>query len=312
MKRLLLAVVLLLAFGLGALAWTFTAGTLEVAAPIGGDLPPASPPAAMSLSLLPTGSMESKAALAFRGGRFSEPREFTMGVILVRHPRGDLLFDAGFGRDVDAHFKQLPALMQATTQYKKGTPAAAQLESQGYALKQLAGVVLSHAHWDHVSGLDSLPGVAVWVPEAEQTFIADGSRMSALIRSFGALNYKRYEFGGGPYLGFSRSHDVWGDGSIVLVPAPGHSPGSVIAFITLPSGTRYVLLGDLVWQMEGIELPAERPWIARQLIGEDSAAVRESIARVAALHRQFPQLRMVPAHDARIAATLPVFPATIQ
>ncbi|MEK6805996.1 MAG: MBL fold metallo-hydrolase [Pseudomonadota bacterium] len=312
MKRLLLSLILLLAFGIGALAWTFTAGTLEPAPPYTGSLPAASPPPEMSLSSLPTGSMDSQAGLAYRGGRFSEPRRFSMDAILVRHPRGDLLFDAGFGKDIDSHFQQLPALMRTLSKYQKGTPAGEQLSANGYAIKNLAGVVLTHAHFDHVSGLDSLPGVPVWVNQAESDFIEGGSRNSALARSFGALNYKRYAFNGGPYLGFASSLDVWGDGSVLLVPAPGHTPGSIIAFIALPSGVRYVLLGDLVWQMEGIELPAERPWLPRRLIGEDDAQVRGQIAQIAALHQQFPQLRLVPAHDSRIAATLPVFPAKVQ
>jgi transposase len=41
-----------------------------------------------------------------------------------------------------------------------------------------------------------------------------------------------------PYLGFPESHGVYGDGSIVVVPAPGHTPGGVITFVTPHNGTR--------------------------------------------------------------------------
>lgn len=235
-----------------------------------------------------------------------------MPAILVRHPRGNLLIDTGFGHNVDEHVKTLPALMQMTTTYTKGTPAAAQLTAKGFKLKDLAGVVLTHSHWDHVSGLDSLPGVPVWVNAAEQAFIAEQSSKVAVIRSLGELDYKRYEFDGGPYLGFPQSHDVWGDGSIVLVPAPGHTPGSIVVFITLPSGKRYALLGDLVWQREGVDLPAERPWLLRRIINENDEQVRENILRVAAIHRRFPDIVMVPAHDSRATAALPLFPAVEQ
>src|SRR5690606_13598450 len=96
-----------------------------------------------------------------------------------------------------------------------------------------------------------------------------------------------YAFDDGPYLGFPRSFDVWDDGSVVLVPAPGHTPGSVIVFVTLPGQRRYSLLGDLVWQREGIEWPAERPWLARRLLDEDDAGVRVAIARIAAVQRRW-------------------------
>lgn len=312
MKRIFITLIFMLLAGAAALAWTFTPATLAPLPDLTEELPKATPPVGMALSALPTGSMQGRAALAYRGGSFDDERELSMTAILVRHPRGNLLFDAGFGRQVDAHVAMLPALMRSTTTYSKGTPVADQLASHGFDIGQLTGVVLTHAHWDHVSGLDSLPGVPVWVNAPERKFIASGGIATSLARSFDKLNFKLYEFRNEPYLGFPRSLDVWGDGSVVLVPAAGHTPGSVIAFIALPSGARYALLGDLVWQSEGIELPAERPWGVRTLVDADADMVRQNIARVAAIHKRFPQIGMIPAHDARAMDTLPVFPADVR
>jgi glyoxylase-like metal-dependent hydrolase (beta-lactamase superfamily II) len=256
--------------------------------------------------------MESLAAFAYRGGGFGDKREFSMAPILVRHPSGDLLFDTGFGRNVDAQVQTLSKLMQSTTTYVKATPAADQLAANGIDPERLAGVILTHAHWDHVSGLDGFPGVPVWMTGDEKTFIESGHEATLIARSLPPLNYRLYSFEDGPYLGFPKSHDVWGDGSVVLVPVPGHTPGSIVAFITLPSGARYALVGDLVWQTEGIEIPAERPWLSRRLVDNDPEGVRRHIGHVAALHRQFPEIRIVPAHDGRVAASLPVLPEMAQ
>lgn len=306
--RLFLAVVILVVVCVGALLFTFTAATLDYSPLNAESLPAASSPAEMTISSLPTGAMESKAFFAYRGGGFSDNRDFTMTAYLVSHPKGDLLFDAGFGRNVDEHVTMMPSLMKQLTAYKKGVPAADQLESSGYSVDKLAGVVLTHSHWDHVSGLDSLPGVPVWVNVAETAFIASKSPMTELIRSFVLVNYKQYDFKSGPYLGFPESHDFWGDGSVVLVPSPGHTPGSIIAFISMPSGKRYALLGDLVWQAEAVQIPAERPWLSRRLVRENDSQVRENIARIAAIHKRFPEIVMVPAHDDR-GANVPVYPA---
>lgn len=308
--RIAAGLIAVVVIAVAALMLTFTAAKLDVTDVAVGDLPPASPPAGMSISAIPTGSMESRAAFAYRGGSFNDMRQFAMTALLIHHPSGDLLVDTGFGKDVDAHVKRMPSLMQSLTSYSKGTPVAAQMIANGMQPSKLAGVILTHAHWDHVSGLDSLDGVPVLVDAAETAFIGEKTHNTDLLNSFEKINYKQYAYEGGPYLGFPRSHDVYGDGSIVIVPSPGHTPGSVVVFVTLPSGTRYALLGDLVWQSEGIEIPAERPWLSRRLLGENDAEVRENIVRVAAIAKKYPQIHLLPAHDQRAFRMLPVLPAT--
>ena len=309
-KKLGLIVLLLFLAGFGALIWTFSAARLDFAPLDAAELPPAMPPPGMTLSSLPTGSMESRGLFAYRGGGLSDKRDFSMTAFLVRHPKGDLLFDTGFGFDADEHIKTTPWLIRQFSVHTRTKTVANLLGGSGYLPSQLAGVVLTHAHWDHVSGLDSLPGVKVWVTPAEKRFIDSRDRMTTLINSFKDVNYREYNFPDGPYLGFEKSFDVWSDGSVVIVPAPGHTPGSIVAFITLPTGARYALLGDLVWQMEGIDIPAERPWLSRQLVDNNGDEVRQQIAKVAAIRKRFPEIQMVPAHDARAASRVPMFPAT--
>ena len=306
--RVLAGLIALIVIGFGALMLTFTAAKLDVPEVAVGDLPPASPPPGMSMSVMPTGSMESPAALAFRGGTWNDIRQFSMTALLVRHPKGDLLIDTGFGKNVDEHVKMLPGIAQRFTTYSKGTPAAAQMSASGLEPGKIAGVILTHAHWDHVSGLDGFDGVPVLINAAETSFMGQKTRNTELLNSFSNINYKQYEFEGGPYLGFPRSHDVYGDGSVVIVASPGHTPGSVVVFVALPSGTRYALLGDLVWQNEGIEIPAERPWPVRRMLGEDDAEVRENIARIVAISKKYPQIHLLPAHDARAFRMLPILP----
>jgi hypothetical protein len=85
----------------------------------------------------------------------------------------------------------------------------------------------------------------------------------------------------------------------------GHTPGSVIIFVTLYNGTRYVLVGDLVWQLEGITLREERPWFMRQFAVSDAAGVRENLLRMIAVKKRLPELIIIPAHDMRAFAELP-------
>jgi len=311
MRRLGIVLVVLLLAAMGVLASTFFPQRLPVSNEPLGPLPKADSPPEMTLSLLRTGTMHAKAAFAYRGGSFSDTREFVMTAALVHHPRGDILIDAGFARAVDDHVRSTtPWLLRSLSSYTKGVPAADQLAAAGYPLQRLAGVVITHSHWDHVSGLADLPGVPVWMNADERQFVASGASMADLMRSFSGLAIREYPWDGGAYLGFERSHDFWGDGSIVLAPAPGHTPGSTIVFVNLPSGARYAFVGDLAWQREGVEIPAERPWGARMVVDHDPAVERGSLLRMARVHAVFPSIAVVPAHDARAAAELPAFPAS--
>ena len=94
----------------------------------------------------------------------------------------------------------------------------------------------------------------------------------------------------------------------MLVPGPGHTPGSIIAFVKTSDGKRYALIGDLVWQKEGVDLPAERPWISRRLVDKDPEQVRAAIVHMHRLQKQLPDLIVVPAHDQRVWEQLPRFP----
>jgi len=309
-KKALVVAALLLLVSLALFLSTFAAAPLPPPAPLTDALPPASPPADMALFQLPTGITHRSAAFGYRGGSFRDKRDFVMTAVLVRHPRGDLLIDTGFGRDIDAQFRTMPFFFRVATPYERSSSAAEQLDAAGYDRTRLRAIILTHAHWDHVSGVPDPPGTPVWVTAAGGRFIRDGGWVSGLMRGFADVRYEEYAFDGGPYLGFASSHDVYGDGAVVIVPAPGHTPGSVIAFLTLPSGTRYALVGDLVWQLEGIREREERPWLQRTLADTDPSGVRDNLLRMAAIAARFPDLTIVPAHDARGFAGLPRLPTT--
>ena len=258
----------------------------------------------MAVFALVAGVNHRVAAFGYRGGSLFERRDFSMAGALVKHPKGDLLIDTGFGRHIGEQFRTLPFTVRAITFYSLWRPAADQLADVGYDPKSLRAILLTHSHWDHVSGLPDFPGVPVWVTPQERQFIRKSGEMD-FCRLFNDIRYEEYGFEGGPYLGFPASHDVYGDGSIVVVPAFGHTPGSVITFVALPDGMRYAFVGHLVWQLEGITEREERPWITRRSSHSDAAGNRENILRMIALQERLPELVIVPAHDMRPFTEMP-------
>ena len=124
--RWLLSFVALVLFALLLLLRSFSAAPLPQPEAFAGSMPIATPPAEMALFHLPTGVTHRSAAFGYRGGSFSDKREFAMSAVLVKHPKGDLLIDSGFGSNIDAQFAQMPLLFRWGTSYEKRTPAAVQ------------------------------------------------------------------------------------------------------------------------------------------------------------------------------------------
>lgn len=255
-------------------------------------LPEAHPPAGMALYHLPTGTYETRAALAVRGGSFRDKRHFAASAVLVRHPNGDLLIDAGFGTDVAAHVAMLPRLVRAP--FQVGRTVGEQLDAAGYDRGALKGVLLTHSHWDHASGLDSLPDTPVWLNANERQYAAEDPDGKVFRHVLPGHEVHEYGFDSRPYLGFPSSYDVHGDGSVVIVLAGGHTTGSVIVFVTVPSGERYAFIGDLTWQIDGIRRRVERPWLLSKLADSDRGQLRRDLLRMVALDGL---MRIVPAHD---------------
>jgi N-acyl homoserine lactone hydrolase len=247
-------------------------------------LPAATAPAGVTIYQLPTGTYETRAALAVQGGSFRDKRQFAATAVLVSHPQGDLLIDAGFGSQVAEHIAMLPRLVRAP--YQVSRTADEQLDTSGYDRSRLLGAVVTHSHWDHVSGLNDLQ-VPVWINRPE-------------------LEIREYALDGPAYLGFPSSLDVHSDGSVIIALAGGHTLGSVVVFVTLPTGARYAFIGDLTWQLDGIRRRVERPWLLRKLADSDAGQVRQGLSRMIALAGV---MTIVPAHDRDAYAGIPLLPA---
>jgi glyoxylase-like metal-dependent hydrolase (beta-lactamase superfamily II) len=320
LKRSLVAVSLIFAAFLALLALTFMPRKIDVksyepASPVfhpslfsSSDAASATALPDLTLSLIKCGKMISRQAFIYRGGSWSEHFESGMAAILVRHPKATFLFDTGFGANVDEHIKTIPPLMRALTVYDKEVSAAAQLREQGITPEQINMILISHSHWDHVSGWEDFAQTEGWMMKEEASYIKTLPSRELIRQMIDKLKLREIEMTGGPYENFDRSLDLFNDASVVLVPLPGHTPGSMGMFVNLHSGKRFFFIGDLTWSIEGVRIPAERPWVSRKLVDLDEDEVRRSIVKVHQLANHYPDLIVVPAHDRRVHDKIASFP----
>ena len=295
---------------LGAFAWTFVKRPLPVPEVAGPVLPDAIAVEGVSLSMIRGAEMTSQEGFSVRGGSLMKRFITGIGAFVVEHPRGILLIDAGVGREVTAHLGTTPLLMRALAELTVRQPTIDALSARGVEPSDLGGIVLTHSHWDHVSGLADLRSVPLWITPEELAYARSDDEGGKLYRELeAAAPFELHEpsFTSGPYGPFDESQDFYGDGSVVLVPMPGHTPGSVGVFVTDASGKRGLIIGDTSWTKDGVDWPAEKPWLARRMVDSDAKAVREQLVLLHQLQRANPKLLIIPAHDARVHEAIAEF-----
>jgi N-acyl homoserine lactone hydrolase len=300
-KLKITALILLTLFA--ALAWTFIKRPLPVPKAMGPVLPDVVAVDGVTLSIIRGAEMSSQEGFSVRGGSLMKPFISGLAAFVVEHPRGTLLIDAGVGRDVRAHLGTTPFLLRTLAELTVRRPTADALDGKGLRPADFEGIILTHSHWDHVSGLADLRSVPVWMTPEELAFARsddEGGRLYRQLEAEGPLELRELTFAGDPYGPFEKSHDFYDDGSVVVVPMPGHTPGSVGVFVTDSDGKRILIIGDTSWTKEGVDWPAEKPWLARRMVDHDAARVREQLVSLHQLQRANPELRIVPAHDARV------------
>lgn len=236
----------------------------------------------------------------------------TQSGLLLVDPRGSWLIDGGSALDYQAQIREVPLparlfLQQAARGWTDLQPSAAVVTASGFSPDRLTGMIATHGHFDHLGGLADIPAVPVWMPQPEIDLLAQSAGKHPTILPGDARRLtdrvRPVAWEDKPFLAWERSWDLYGDGSVVVLDTPGHTPGSLSVYVTLSDGRRTLLVGDTVWVREGFELREPKGALAASF-DADREGTDEQIARLWSLHQQDPGLAILPAHDRRSWAEL--------
>jgi glyoxylase-like metal-dependent hydrolase (beta-lactamase superfamily II) len=274
------------------------------------------PDPGVEFAILKTGKSSSLLGMMVSGGGFTNVVNANFSAIVVKHGATHFLFDTGLGTHVAEQYQQdMPWWARAFFKYSDPVAAArTQLDSAG--VPPIERIILSHAHWDHASGLVDFPQAEVWAAPEELKVIehAAPGLGGAWPSQVGAkdIHWKALDFKPVRYRGFDRSIDVFQDGTVVLVPMFGHTPGSVGMFLTVSSGKRFFFCGDAVWRAEALKDGSPKFWIARLIVDKDADRTQHTIEHMRELVKQDPGLVVVPAHDEKVQSELGYFPLWVK
>lgn len=213
--------------------------SLALALPVSAAEPPS-----LRLYILDCGTIDAMDPTLFglQAGEIAGDGSFVSPCYLVVHPKGTLVWDVGQVPDAlipdDGTEASAGGILKATRRLES------QLDALGYAIGDITYMAMSHYHADHTANANAFANTSTWIVQQPEYDVMFGDAEVGILTpdSYIDLEYaKRLMLP-------SSDHDVFGDGSVIIKFAPGHTPGHQMLFVDLDNFGPLLLSGDL-WHM---------------------------------------------------------------
>ncbi len=165
-------------------------------------------------------------------------KTLTDSCYLVVHPKGTLMWDTGLSDEIAA----MPDGKKLSDKFHGSLKktVAAQLKDAGYAPNDVTHLAVSHMHFDHIGNVGLFPKATLLMQKEEMAaaFGPDAAKFGNDAKNYPTL-------GANPKQELNGDHDVFGDGTVVIKAAKGHTPGHQVLFLKLKKTGNLLLSGDL-------------------------------------------------------------------
>jgi glyoxylase-like metal-dependent hydrolase (beta-lactamase superfamily II) len=263
------------------------AAAFALATTASAQTPPQTPPV-ITLTRLACGTNAPPTDV---GLRFSDTYAYnglkvqlTYSCYLIRHGDDYMIWDTGFPTGTAATAPKA-SLVELLAQLKL-TPA------------QVKYVGISHYHGDHVGQVGSFPQATLLIGKGDWDVLND-PKMNATVSP---ASFTAWISGGSKVEALAADKDVFGDGTVVVLNMPGHTPGHHSLLVRLREMGNVLITGDLSHFRENYDsngIPT---------FNTDRAASLASIDRFKQIATNL-KATVIIQHDARDVAKLPAFPA---
>lgn len=253
--------------------------------------------AVVRLYTLDCGSLEFKDMHSFSDTGEYDGQTMTIAVpcFLIRHPKGTLVWDTGLD----------PKFVQRSDNGARGIRATLnvslekQLQQLNLKPTDITYLAFSHLHLDH-TGNANLFTASTWILNRTELQWATQPTAGGPIAqdTFTGYKHAKTQLIDGDY-------DVFGDGTVRILKAPGHTPGHQVLLLTLPQAGKVLLSGDLY------HLRRDRQQKLIPLFNTDRAETLASFDRIERIVINT-KARLVIQHDPEDFKALPKFPAYLE
>lgn len=244
-------------------------------------LPPGDPPTAIHVGFL--NPFRGPLSSVVEGGS-TDSASAAYTVFQIRFPRGWIIVDAALDREFVPH---------------STTFSDEDYDRIQRALRDARLIVVTHEHHDHIAGVIRSP----YLVQVRQHTLLTRSQVNTLLERPNSPRIRIDSTTAQEYL--TNEYDLFAPiaPGVVLIKAPGHTPGSQMVYIRLASGQEVILAGDIAWNMLGITEQRQKPEETSRALGEDRSAIAEQLQWLKDVSG--PRTAVVVSHDvARINALI--------
>lgn len=269
------------------------AAALVLATPALAQEEPAS--AKLSLTRLDCGTVRVNRLNAFSDTQAytGQSRDLTVGCYLIRHGDQLMLWDLGLPSALKGAAFDANADMSATVRKS----LVEQLAELGIKPEDIDVIGISHFHFDHIGQLADFPAAKLHIGKRDWDLVSQSQPPGFV----DPKPFARWISGGGAVEPVARDKDIFGDGRVVMLDMPGHTPGHHTLLVRLAGMGPVLLSGDQAHFQENYDSNGVPEF------NTDRAQTLASFDRFKALAKNLGATVIIQ-HESRDVAKLPPFP----
>lgn len=271
----------------------------------------------LKVKILEGGYCTHKEKMVIQGGKNEDIKFPSMFGVFIHPKHGVILYDTGYTKRFFRETAKFPFSI-----YAKLTPvyvneedtAIKKLEKMGIKPEDVKYIIISHFHADHIAALNDFP-------QAKFIYLKNGYQLVKKLKGFAALkqgflagllppdfearswvlDITDSTYKTSPVEPFDNTFDLFGDGSIKIIPLEGHYRGQMGALVNNEEGKKYFFIADSCWLSKAFKeniLPSRMA----NIIMDNSTAYKNTLTDIHNFYKQNPDIVVVPSHCGEIFA----------